>query len=333
MPGACLSGTLQTLQINLRQIYMVLSPRSLGYARLALESLFVRAIEPLHVNLITDSASDGDSLREAVESIAPEARHTWSVTAEEELNDAESKRFGGLPNLRAFRHGHPCWRKITDPLLMGAPGAELVLLDPDVYFPRSFRFEETPMTGLKLMWQAPNCLLPPEVVRSAIGHGIRLARHVDIGVSHWRAGGDLEWLEWMIGKIGGTSLPRMMHVEAIVWAAIAMREGGGYLDPANWVCWHRSQTKRLRRKLGASGPQILASEPWNEMKCFHAGGEAKWWVSEVTEGLQIVEGESVGTGRTLPFVELTQARYEREQSAKGLLHNLGYYRMFGAKQV
>jgi hypothetical protein len=317
--------------LNNREIYMVLSPRSLGYARVALESLFERALEPLNVHLITDSNEDGDILRDAVEAIAPEGRHRWSVTAEDELSDAEEVRFGGLPNLRAFRHRHPCWRKITDPLLIGAPGAELVLLDPDVYFPSEFRFEETPATGLKLMWQAPNCLLPPEVVRSAMNQGIRLARHVDIGVSHWRAGGDLEWLDWMIGKIGGTSLPRMMHVEAIVWAAIAMREGGGYLDPANWVCWHRSQSKRLRRKLGASGPQILASEPWGQMKCFHAGGEAKWWVPEVADTLEIADKEAVGSGRTLPFVELTKARYEREQSAKGLLRGLGYYRLFGAK--
>ena len=331
MSGASMSNLLQTFSTDVRQIYMVLSPRSLGYARLALESLFARTLEPLNVHLITDSTEDGDALRDAIEAIAPAPRHNWSVIVEDELSDAEAARFGGYSNLRAFRHGHPCWRKVTDPLLIGAPGSELVLLDPDVYFPSDFRFEETPARGLKLMWQAPNCLLPPEVVRGAMGQGIRLARHVDIGVSHWRAGGDLEWLDWMIGKIGGTSLPRMMHVEAIVWAAIAMRDGGGYLDPADWVCWHRSQSKRLRRKLGTSGPMILASEPWGQMKCFHAGGEAKWWVPEVSETLQPSNQEAPGSGRTLPFVELTRARYEREQSAKRILRGMGYYRLFGAK--
>ena len=316
-----------------RQVYMVLSPRSLGYARSALESLFRNAMEPIHVRLITDSAEDRTQLQEAVAALASGAQHACHVFAEDDLADAEADIFGAYPHLRAFRHGHPCWRKITDPLLLGGAGEELVLLDPDLYFPNRFSFERTPETGLTLMWQEPNCLLPPEVVRRAMDAGLPLARHVDIGVAHWRVGTDLEWLDWLIARLGGAHLPRMMHVEAIVWAAIAMREGGGYLDPSLWVCWRRTQTKRLRRKLGADGARILASEPWPRMKCFHAGGEAKWWVPGYVAALPAQASEVAAPGRILPFRELTRAYYEREQSFKGMLRGLGYYRVFGAKHA
>jgi hypothetical protein len=317
-----------------RQVYMVLSPRALGYARLALRTLLTQSDEPLHLRLITDSAEDKRTLETAVAELAPEARHTVVVIAEEELADAEAKTFGSLENLRRFRHGHPCWRKITDPLLIGAPGDELVLLDPDLLFPNRFRFEPTPASGVLLMWQRPNCLLPPEVVRAAIHSEIRLARHVDIGVSHWRLSPgleELEWVDWLVGKLGGASLPRAMHVEAIVWSAIAMRFGGGYLNPDAWVCWHRTQTKRLRRKLGASGQAILRAEDWSRMKCFHAGGEAKWWLDEAQRSGLIKPGQpQLAPTPNLPFVELTESRYEGEQRAKNLIGNLGYYRLFGA---
>ena len=313
---------------------MVLSPRFLGYAHSALESLFRNSAAPINLHLVTDSNTDSITLAEAIEDIAPDSRHHWSVTAQAELDDAEAHHFAGLFNLRAFRHGHPCWRKVTDPLLLSAPGEEMILLDPDLYFPNRFLFEPTPAKGLSLMWQRPNCLLPPEIVRAAFSSGIRLARHVDIGVSHWRCGSDLAWLDWMLGKLGGSNLPSVMHVEAIVWSAIAMREGGGYLDPQQWVCWHRTQAKRIRRKFGASGNTILASEPWSTMKCFHGGGEAKWWIPEF-----IAHHPATGSNDVLnqqpmrPFIELTPAHYEREQRAKRLLHQLGYYRIFGTKST
>ncbi len=326
-----------------RQVYMVLSPRSLGYARVALESLFRKAQEPLNVHLITDSQADKHKLTEAIRvphdvpsaaqgivgAIPP--THTITITAEKELAEAESRIFAALPNLRAFRHGHPCWRKITDPLLIGAPNEELILLDPDLYFPNRFTFEPTPAQGLLLMWQKPNCLLPPEVVRAAINAGVKLARHVDIGVSHWRTGTDLAWVDWLIGKLGGAALPRMMHVEAIVWAAIAMREGGGYLDPALWVCWHRTQAKRLRQKLGVTGNTILNSEPWQQLKCFHAGGEAKWWVPGYAATLPTQTAEVTRPGTIQPFTELTHSYYEQEQRMKGLIRNLGYYKLFSSQ--
>ncbi|SNS48020.1 hypothetical protein SAMN05421770_1011154 [Granulicella rosea] len=319
----------------LRQVYMVLSPRSLGYAHYALESLLRNSFEDLDLHLVTDSEADKQALTEALLSLSPQPRHRWSVTAEAELNDREAELFGGYPNLRAFRHGHPCWRKVTDPLLLSKPGEELVLLDPDLYFPNVFRFEKTPETGLLLMWQKPNCLLPPEIVRNAMDAKIPLAHHVDIGVSHWRAaeqGTDLDWIEWLLGTLaGGATLPRMMHVEAIVWAAIAMREGGGYLDPKLWSCWHRTQPKRVMRKIGFKGLRILKSEPWSQMKCFHAGGEAKWWLPEAEKAGMLSPGpERLEAGVVQPFTELTPAHYGREQRAKQMLRSLGYYQLFGA---
>ena len=317
-----------------RQLYMVLSPRSLAYAQSALESLFRNVDEPINLHLITDSASDAHQLSDALSTINPDSHHRWFVTSESQLNDHEAALFGRFPNLRAFRHGHPCWRKVTDPLLLSVAGEEMILLDPDLYFPNGFRFEETPATGLALMWQRPNCLLPPHIVRAAMDANIPLARHVDIGVSHWRCSPDLAWLDWMLGTLSaGAPLPRLMHIEAIVWSAIAMREGGGYLSPAAWVCWHRTQSKRIRRKLGASGQRLLASEPWSSMKCFHAGGEAKWWVPEYIAQHPIAPVEVLAPTPLRPFVELTRPYYEREQRAKSMLHTLGYYRVFGNKSA
>jgi hypothetical protein len=255
--------------------------------------------------------------------------HQWQVFSEIDLADREADLFRCNSNLRVFRHGHPCWRKITDPLLLSDPGAELLLLDPDLCFPNRFEFEETPQSGVLLMWQPFHCLFPPEVVKTAIHEGIRLAHHGDIGVAHWRAFADLDWLDWLVGRLGGTSLPLIPHVESIVWAALAMRVGGGYLDPNYWKCWFRSPLTRLKTKLGVSGTRILKSEPWTSLKCFHAGGESKWWLHEARE-TGLFDGVSVNVqpGRIIPFVELKPARYACELAFKQALRALGYYQIF-----
>jgi hypothetical protein len=311
-----------------RHVYLVLSPRSLSYARDALESLFVNSLEDLHLRLITDSGHDKEELSEALAALDSKA-HRWTVYAEQDLAEPEEALFAGYDNLRAFRRGHPCWRKITDPLLLSDPGEELILLDPDLYFPNRFHFEATPRNGLLLMWQQPNCLFPPEVVKTAIDDGIRLAHHVDIGVAHWRAAADLDWLNWLVGRLGGSRLPRVMHVEAIVWAALAMRVGGGHLDPGYWKCWRRSPAKRVMTRLGVSGQRILKSESWAGMKCFHAGGEAKWWLHKARES-GLLDGRATLSqpGRVLPFEELTPAQYARERAFKRMLQALGYYQIF-----
>jgi hypothetical protein len=205
----------------------------------------------------------------------------------------------------------------------------MVLLDPDVYFPNRFQFEETPRSGLLLMWQRPNCLFPPPVVKTAIESGIPLAHHVDIGVSHWRASADLDWLDWLVGKLGGADLPRIMHVEAIVWASLAMRIGGGHLDPKYWKCWRRSPARRVLIKLGVNGVGILREEPWDKLKCFHAGGEAKFWLHDAREAGMLDGGaEHREPGEIIPFVELTPGHYARERAFKRVIQTFGYYRVF-----
>ena len=266
---------------DFRKLYMVLSPHSLPYAKLALQSLFDNCVEDFHLSLITDLREDAGLLSNELaemQTLGRAAKRSTKVYAASDLLDAELERLARYQHIRSFRLGHPCWRKITDPLLLSDNTDEMIVLDPDLYFPNRFAFEPTPDTGVLLMWQRPSCLLPDEVVRQAIDAKIALAHHTDIGVAQWRMPVDLEWLDWLIGKIGSPQLPRSMHVESIVWAALAMRLGGGHLDPRKWVCWHRTQSKRVLIKLGMQGASILKREPFSKMKCFHAGGEAKWWL-------------------------------------------------------
>lgn len=312
-----------------RRVFMILTPRALGYAHYALESLFRNASEPLQLHLITDTSDDRELLSEEI------ARHSiprhilCRTLSKDDLRDREADVFFRYPNLRVFRSGHPCWRKIIDPILLTGPGEEMVVLDPDLYFPNHFTFEPTPDRGLLLMWQKPNCLLPPDVVHTAFAAKIPLADHVDIGVAHWRAPVDLSWLDWVIGKLGGRDLPGMMHIEAIVRAALAMRFGGGYLPTRYWHCWRRSQWKRVALKIGLPGLKLLKVEPFAKMKCFHAGGEAKWWLPDAASREWANPRQLLNErGDLLPFVELTQSDYERSQRTRRMLKLLGYYQIF-----
>jgi hypothetical protein len=312
-----------------RKIYIVLSPRSLPYAGPGLQSMLRCSLDSLDIVLITDTAEDQEQLEEAAGGFENAEGHTFRVTKADDLADLEASMFRGHPHLRAFRHGHPCWRKITDPLLLASPGEERVILDPDLYFPHRFRFEPTPAHGVLLMWQRPNCLLPPAVVTAALENRIRLARHVDIGVAHWRAAPDLDWLDWILDKLTGAEMPRVMHVEAIVWAAIAMRGGGGYLDPRHWRCWRCTPTKRILRKLGFDATR-LASEHWRDIKCFHAGGEAKWCLPQLDQrGIPGDYSVHSQRGSILPFVELTSKRYTCEQTCKRVAHLMDVYGILG----
>ena len=312
-----------------RNLYLVLSPGSLGYARYAIESLLARSSEAIQLSLITDSDTDREKLTHFMESLDHQGDQLWKVYSENDLADREATLFARLPNLRHFRKGHPCWRKITDPLLLTQSNEEMVLLDPDLFFPNRFTFEATPQSGLLLMWQKPNCLLPHVTVKAAMNAGVPLAHHVDIGVAHWRGPDDIEWLDWFIGTIGGAHLPRVMHIEAIVWAALAMKMGGSYLDPVVWRCWQRTQVKRILRKLNVSGARLLQPEPWTGMKCFHGGGEAKYWIPDAVNRNYLTKpSDRLEATTGMPFEELTPRGYGREQSIKRLLRGLGYYALF-----
>jgi hypothetical protein len=315
-----------------RRLFMILSPRSLPYAKHGLKSLLTNALEQIHLHLITDTNSDKQVLIEETARYPFANHHRCDVFAKVDLDDHESMILGRFPNLRLFRGGHPCWRKITDPLLLSCEDDEMVVLDPDLYFPNKFCFETTLDQGLLLMWQRPNCLLPAEIVDTAIGRSIALAHHVDIGVAHWRAQIDFDWLEWLLDQLGVEDHPNArfsMHIEAIVWAAIAMRIGGGYLPLEHWHCWRRSQGVRLLRKLRVPGPQLLRHEPFATIKCFHAGGEAKYWLEEATNrGWLDSDNVMDRPGTVLPFIELTPGTYRRDQAVKSWLRKFGYYSLF-----
>jgi hypothetical protein len=314
-----------------RRLFMVLSPRSLSYARLALGSLFANAVEQFELVLSTDSEEDKLLLRDEIDRLELQRANsgTCAIMSEADLSVRESEVFGQFQNLISFRHGHPCWRKITDPILLSDAGQEMIVLDPDIYFPNRFGFEDTLESGLLLMWQRPSCLLPPEVVNAGLRAGILFAHHTDIGVAQWKMPVDLAWLDWLLGELGSPKLPRSMHVESIVWAALAMRMGGGYLDPSAWLCWHRSQYKRVLRRLGASGSSILQREPWEGIKCFHAGGEAKWWLAEA-KALGVLDRSQVKSEKTdpLPFVRLTSDDFAKIERRRNWLKRLGYYSLF-----
>ena len=315
-----------------RKLFMVLSPRSLPYARLAIESLYRNCAEDFSLALITDSPDDVQILRKELELLSNCGNRTReaSVYGEADLAGLEQEKFRKFEHLRNFRRGHPCWRKITDPILLSGERDEMIVLDPDLYFPNRFCFEQTPESGVLLMWQLPSCLLPAEVVSAAISANIALAHHTDIGVVQWREPVDLEWLNWLIERIGSSQLPRSMHVESIAWAALAMKIGGGYLDPSKWVCWHRSQYKRILVKLGVPGPSILERESFSGIKCFHAGGEAKWWLADAHRRGILDRNEDITKGSApLPYEKLAPSEYYLIQRNRRLLQKLGYYRILG----
>lgn len=313
-----------------RKVHCVLSARSLPYAKHAFASLLARSLETIALTLITDGPEDKAALQ-AVMAALPAGPHTWSVHDKAEADERAAEVFAAFPRVAAFRNGHPCWRKITDPPLFARPGEEMIVIDPDLYFPNHFDFGPTPDgQAIALMHQPPSCLLPDVTVRAAIAAGIPLAHHVDIGVAQWRHQADWAWIDHLIGVLGGSQMPRMMHIEAIVWAALALRVGGHYLDPAHWHCWRNAQWKRVALKLGVPGPTLLAAEPFGRIKCFHGGGSAKWWVPPRLAADGFAPPVEVrGPGRQLPFEELTPAAYEADQRLKALVRKLGYYRLFG----
>ena len=311
-----------------RGVYCVLSARSLPYFRHAMASLVAHSVDDLDLTLITDGADDKAALLEAMHALAVPGRHRWQVAAQAEADERAESLLARHPNIAAFRFGHPCWRKITDPMLFAPAGAEMVILDPDLYFPNRFRFEPTPASGLLLMHQPTHCLLPHEVVMRAYDEGFRLAHHTDIGVAQASNGLDLDFLDDFIARLGGKSLPRAMHIESIVWAGLGMRSGGGYLDPVHWHCWRNSQWKRVIRRFGASGRTVLRAERFEAMKCFHGGGVAKWWIPDAIAAGDLPPPGEVSEARPpLPFEELTRAAYEKGQALKAWARRAGYYRL------
>jgi hypothetical protein len=158
-------------------------------------------------------------------------------------------------------------------MLLAREGDEVVVVDPDVYFPRRFSFQKGGDGTLRLMWQKPNCLLSFSVVQTAFAKGIAMADHVDIGIAQYRSPLDLEWLNWLVESLGET--PRVMHVEAILWSCLAMRMSGGYLDSDRWYCWANTQRKRLLKITGAMPARMLSARIFACASRFMPGGRPK----------------------------------------------------------
>ncbi|QEH32556.1 hypothetical protein OJF2_10330 [Aquisphaera giovannonii] len=321
------------MAIDFRPVLMVLSPSSLPYAGTCLESLVRHATEPMDLALITDRPGDKSRLADVMGPIAEGSRHRWAVYDQADADARADDRFRGLEHVREFRRGHPCWRKVTDPPLFVEEGREMIILDPDVYFPAPFRFEPTPRAGLRLMWQRPNCLYPPEVVRRAFDRGVRMADHTDIGICQATNSLDWRWIDDLIGRLGGADLPaRCPHVESIVWAALAMRVGGSYLDPRLWFCWQNTPWKRLRMQLlRANGLAIVAREDLRGLKCFHGGGRAKHWIPQmVAAGLFDAGPPPDLPAREIPFEEYRREQFDRKQLTRRLAARVGIGRIIGS---
>jgi len=312
--------------VRYRHVFCVLSARALPYAEHGLQSLFAHAAEALNLTLITDEESDKQNIERALATLDIPAKHRWSVHTQAEADRRATILLSNYPRLRRFRYGHPCWRKLTDPLLFSALGEEMIILDSDLYFPNLFSFEKTPDRGVLLMWQPPSCLLPDDVVRRVFAANVKLAHHVDIGVAQLRNDLDLEWFDWFVGILGGSDVPKLMHVEAIAWAAIAMRTGGGYFDALHWYCWRYSQWKRVALKLGVPGVRLLEMQSFRSVKCFHATGVAKWWISAACERKIFPRPRYVSEScAPRPFEELSVREYESDQRVKRIARRLGYY--------
>ncbi len=297
-----------------RTVFMVAGIDAIGYAEIAVASLMRNCRDLVALTIITDSAEDRGRYEAMLRRI-PERRQV-RVVDEAECDARAARIFAAFPAVQAFRKGHPCWRKITDPTLFAEPGSEIIVLDPDLWFPNPFHFEETPPGRLLLMRQRRHCLLPPEVVAEAFRQGIPLAHHTDIGVAQhtvlpWA------WIDATITALGGTSLPRKAHVESILWAAIALRTGGGYLDPVKWALWERTLPKRLAMFAGFDRPAMLRLERLGAVKCFHACGHAKaWLVPGVESGLLRDGAPQLAPTAVRPFQELTPAAYARGERLK-----------------
>lgn len=305
-----------------------LSASSLPYASLCVRSL----AENLHgeetIYLLTDTRRDLEQLQQAFAGLG-----RIKVQLSDELWEAGGNLMRKFAGLARLRQGHPCWRKLTDPMLLAREGDEVVIVDPDVYFPRRFSFQNVGDGTLRLMWQKPNCLLPFEVVQRAFTKGIAMADHVDIGVAQYRSPLDLEWLNWLVESLGET--PRVMHVEAILWSCLAMRMGGGHLDADRWCCWASTQWKRILKRAGATPARMLSAEDFRSCLAFHAGGIAKAWLAAPGAGdllrqLAELPGSKPTDGGTVrPFVPFTTEKFESLRKRGRILKAMGYYKLVG----
>lgn len=309
-------------------IAISLGASSLPYASLCIRSLSENLDGDEAIHLLTDTPGDRAQFEQAFAGSKRIKIHFSDELWEDSRNPM--RQYSGL---RKLRNGHPCWRKLTDPMLLARNGDEVVVIDPDVYFPRRFSFDKVGDGTLRLMWQKPNCLLPFSVVRALFAEGIAMADHVDIGIAQYRSPLDLEWLNWLTETLG--EMPHVMHVEAILWSCLAMRMGGGYLNPDRWHCWANTQWKRILRKAGATPVRMLNGEDFRSFLAFHAGGTAKTWlaapgIEELLKQLaRLPGGKPLGPTTVRPFVPFTEGKFEWLRRRGTILNMMGYYKLVG----
>lgn len=302
-----------------RRVFILLSSRSLPYAHLCVRTMLANAVEPVHLRLLGDDPADVERLETGVADIAVPQGSTLGFLTKDDVSGEISARHPGRRGLWSLHNGHPCWRKIIDPLILSAEDEEVIVTDPDLFFPNRYSFEPTPATGVAMMRQGPNCLYPPDAVRQTFDLGVKLANHVDIGVAQVRAGAvDLDWLDWLTSSIDLARFRPFMHIEAIIWSAMAMRMGGAHLNPSVWRCWERGKIKRLAVALGFPGHLTLRLEALDRLKCIHVSGPSKWWVKAALERGALRETHNLITEAVpgVPYRELTRGHYENEQRIK-----------------
>ena len=86
----------------------------------------------------------------------------------------------------------------------------------------------------------------------------------------------------------------------------------------DWLDW-------LIVKPGTQGSLILKSEPFADMKCPHAGGEAKWWLANV-HALGMLDRGGYLTAPTsfISYQKLASDEYHFPHRRRKLLRKLGY---------
>jgi hypothetical protein len=314
---------------GVRKVYYVLGQSSLPYAERCIASLVRSTTEMLAVMILTDAPEDAAAVQRAIAPLFAETHHSLRIIDEVEARDRANFYYAGFPAIRQFREGHPCWRKITDPQMYAGQDEEVIILDPDVYFPNPFAFEPAPDSGIALMWQRPNCLLPEDVVRRAFGHQITMADHTDIGVCQFNGPIDLVYLEEIINRLSEKPLPRSMHVESIIWAALAAKSGGGHFLPQAWHCYANTVRSRIARRLGRSGVECLGRLDFQNMKALHAGGEAKHWLRDAERaGILNPRQANVLPTPRVRYKVFGQGKFERKFLVRRLVAKIGLARLW-----
>jgi hypothetical protein len=312
----------------MRNVYTVLGVGAIDYAQKCVSTLIRQSGEPMQLRLITDSAQDRATYQSMVDTL-PTNEHQVSVSSQSDVDEVANEKLARFPHVRALRGGHPCWRKITDPVLLAEDGEEVIVLDPDLYFPNRFRFDRVPEQGVYLMWQPPSCLLPTEAVQRVFEMGCPLAHHVDIGVAMLRAPFDWEWLDDFCRRLEPARFAGYMHIEAIIWAAYAMRVGGGHLNPQHYLCYRNKLWKRLALRVEGSHLWLLGREPFASLKCYHAGGWPKHWLARAEQaGIFPPSREIVADLPSVPYATYTPAQEQKKQLLRSLTKRVPVVRQF-----